>query len=74
MSKTVNIEVPILARVEGEGALQLKIREGEIEQLALRIYEPPRFFEKFLEGRSVEGGKNMWYLPSRLSDECAHCC
>ncbi|HIJ35543.1 MAG TPA: Ni/Fe hydrogenase subunit alpha, partial [Gammaproteobacteria bacterium] len=67
MSKTVNIEVPILARVEGEGALQLKIREGEIEQLALRIYEPPRFFEKFLEGRSVEE------LPEMVARICGIC-
>ena len=67
MSKTVNIEVPILARVEGEGALQLKIREGEIEQLALRIYEPPRFFEKFLEGRSVED------LPEMVARICGIC-
>jgi sulfhydrogenase subunit alpha len=47
----IRIEVPVLARVEGEGALELYIREGEIESLRLRIFEPPRLFEKFLEGR-----------------------
>lgn len=52
MSKSVTIEVPILARVEGEGALELIIRDQKIETLKLKIYEPPRFFEKFLEGRS----------------------
>jgi coenzyme F420-reducing hydrogenase alpha subunit len=31
--------------------MELKISGGEIEELRLRIYEPPRFFEKFLEGR-----------------------
>lgn len=45
------IEVPILARVEGEGALELSIRNHEIDALKLKIYEPPRLFEKFLEGR-----------------------
>ncbi|KTD60634.1 coenzyme F420-reducing hydrogenase, alpha subunit [Legionella sainthelensi] len=52
MSNTISINVPILARVEGEGALELEIRNRQITSLQLRIYEPPRLFEKFLEGRS----------------------
>ena len=52
MSKNISIEVPILARVEGEGALELHIRDDKIKTLKLKIYEPPRLFEKFLEGRS----------------------
>ncbi|MBE0510810.1 MAG: nickel-dependent hydrogenase large subunit [Chromatiales bacterium] len=50
-SREIDIHVPVLARVEGEGALDLKIRDGHITQLQLRIFEPPRLFEKFLEGR-----------------------
>lgn len=46
------IHVPILARVEGEGALNLSIQDGAIKDLQLRIFEPPRLFEKFLEGQS----------------------
>jgi sulfhydrogenase subunit alpha len=49
--KEIRIEVPVLARVEGEGALELDIRNGQIDLLHLRIFEPPRLFEKFLEGR-----------------------
>ncbi|HEX2459647.1 MAG TPA: nickel-dependent hydrogenase large subunit [Vicinamibacterales bacterium] len=49
--RSVRIEVPLLARVEGEGALDLSIRDGQIEDLRLRIFEPPRLFEKLLEGR-----------------------
>ena len=45
------IKVPVLARVEGEGALDLEIENKTITKLKLRIFEPPRFFEKFLEGR-----------------------
>ncbi|MGO9445452.1 MAG: Ni/Fe hydrogenase subunit alpha, partial [Thiobacillaceae bacterium] len=52
--RTVSIHVPVLTRVEGEGALQLRIQDGRIEELKLRIYEPPRFFEKLLEGRSFD--------------------
>lgn len=50
--REVSIRVPVLARVEGEGALELRIRDGAIETVHLRIYEPPRLFEKLLEGRS----------------------
>lgn len=48
--KTINI--PIITRVEGEGALDLTIRNNVIEDLKLKIYEPPRLFENFLQGRS----------------------
>lgn len=50
--RDIRIEVPVLARVEGEGALELEVRDGRITDLKLRIFEPPRLFEKFLEGRS----------------------
>jgi coenzyme F420-reducing hydrogenase alpha subunit len=40
-----------LARVEGEGALHVRLRDGRVEDVRLRIYEPPRFFEAFLRGR-----------------------
>jgi sulfhydrogenase subunit alpha len=46
-----SVEVPIVARVEGEGALHVNVEDGEITDLRLEIYEPPRFFEAFLRGR-----------------------
>jgi len=49
--KSIRLEVPVLARIEGEGALELVIENNRISELKLRIYEPPRFFEKFLEQR-----------------------
>ena len=52
--RTIEINVPVLARVEGEGALDLSIEGDQITELKLRIYEPPRYFEKFLEGRSYQ--------------------
>jgi coenzyme F420-reducing hydrogenase alpha subunit len=45
------IRVNALARVEGEGAFHLTIRDGQVEEARLRIFEPPRFFEAFLRGR-----------------------
>jgi coenzyme F420-reducing hydrogenase alpha subunit len=45
------LQVSGLARVEGEGALHISVRDGRVERVAMRIYEPPRFFEAFLRGR-----------------------
>ncbi len=41
-----------LARVEGEGALYLKMRGEEVLDVRLEIFEPPRFFEALLQGRN----------------------
>jgi coenzyme F420-reducing hydrogenase alpha subunit len=46
------LHVGTLARVEGEGAMHIEIREGRVSDVQLRIYEPPRFYEAFLRGRS----------------------
>jgi coenzyme F420-reducing hydrogenase alpha subunit len=65
MSKNdIDINIPILARVEGEGALDLQIRHGKIDKLKLCIYEPPRLFEKFLQGRE----------PNEVIDAVARIC
>src|SRR4051812_14023521 len=40
-----------LARVEGEGEVRLRVREGRVADVELHIFEPPRFFEAFLRGR-----------------------
>jgi len=45
--------VKTLSRVEGEGALYVKLDGDRIEQVELNIYEPPRLFEAFLRGRAV---------------------
>jgi len=50
--RTHTIRVDALARVEGEGALYVRIRNNQVADVRLRIYEPPRFFEAFLRGRS----------------------
>jgi len=46
------IAVDYLARVEGEGALHVRIHDRTVEEVELRIFEPPRFFEAFLRGRN----------------------
>ncbi|MGW4059905.1 Ni/Fe hydrogenase subunit alpha [Amycolatopsis sp. NPDC004747] len=46
------LKVSSLARVEGEGALRVRVADGRVEAAELNIYEPPRFFEAFLRGRA----------------------
>jgi sulfhydrogenase subunit alpha len=48
---TKTIRVDTLARVEGEGALYIKLVGERVADVKLKIYEPPRFFEAFLRGR-----------------------
>ncbi|MCA9135983.1 MAG: Ni/Fe hydrogenase subunit alpha [Planctomycetales bacterium] len=52
--KTRKITVGALTRVEGEGALHVRVCDDRIEDVRLSIYEPPRFFESFLRGRAIE--------------------
>ncbi len=49
--KTRTIKVDYLARVEGEGALHIKIEDEKVSDVKLKIFEPPRFFEAFLRDR-----------------------
>lgn len=49
--KTRTIQVDYLARVEGEGALYVEIKNNKVEEVKLKIFEPPRFFEAFLRSR-----------------------
>ena len=46
------LHVGTLARVEGEGAMHIEFRDGRVTDVQLRIFEPPRFYEAFLRGRS----------------------
>jgi sulfhydrogenase subunit alpha len=65
--RSMSIHVPVLARVEGEGALDLRIDNGDIAELRLRIFEPPRFFEKFLEGH------HYTEIPDMVARICGIC-
>jgi coenzyme F420-reducing hydrogenase alpha subunit len=65
--REIRIEVPVMARVEGEASLSIRTHAGRIEALKLRIFEPPRLFEKFLEGRD-------WFeVPDMVARICGIC-
>ncbi|TAM43979.1 MAG: Ni/Fe hydrogenase subunit alpha [Gammaproteobacteria bacterium] len=65
--REISLNVPVLARVEGEAALHLRVRAGRIEELQLRIFEPPRLFEKFIEGRDYTE------VPDMVARICGIC-
>ena len=61
------LSVGSLARVEGEGALELHLEGSRLVRARLRIYEPPRFFEAFLAGRDYREPPD---LTSRVCGIC----
>ena len=58
------VKVDALARVEGGGGFQVRIQDGAVREAALRSFEPPRFFEALLCGRSYSDAPD---IASRLS-------
>src|SRR5579885_1942825 len=59
MSDPETIHVPILTRVEGEGALTIRLCGDTVKDIQLRIYEPPRLFESLLRGRPLEDAPDI---------------
>lgn len=57
--QSLTVRVPTLARVEGEGGLDLRVKDGHIEALHFRIFEPPRLFEKLLEDREYQDAPDI---------------
>ena len=64
MSKTRTVKVEALARVEGEGGILIRIAGDKVQEVKLRVYEPPRFFEGFLRGRRFDEACRRWRPPS----------
>jgi len=50
----MKINLDYIARVEGEGSVELEMQDGKVNGLRLNIWEPPRFFEGFLRGRKFD--------------------
>lgn len=61
------IRVREIARVEGGGALSLRVARGKVTEVRLDIFEPPRFFEAFLRGRSYAEAPD---LTARICGIC----
>jgi sulfhydrogenase subunit alpha len=66
-SRTRTIRTDYLARIEGEGAMYVRLQGREAQEVKLRIYEPPRFFEAFLRGRAFTEAPD---LTARICGIC----
>ncbi|HVN64376.1 MAG TPA: nickel-dependent hydrogenase large subunit [Candidatus Binataceae bacterium] len=65
--KSRTIRVNYLTRTEGESSLHISMRDGEVAELRLEIFEPPRFFEAFLRGRDSREAPD---LTARICGIC----
>ncbi|MFN3479583.1 MAG: Ni/Fe hydrogenase subunit alpha [Thermodesulfovibrionales bacterium] len=52
MSRVIKIDY--LSRVEGESGVFIKMKDGKVTNLEMRVFEAPRFFESFLKGRPFQ--------------------
>ncbi|MDR3691124.1 MAG: nickel-dependent hydrogenase large subunit [Fimbriimonas sp.] len=64
---TRTIKLDMISRVEGEGGLTLKVKDGVLTELKLHIFESPRFFEGILRGRRLEEAPD---ITSRICGIC----
>jgi len=67
-SKTLDIRVDYVTRVEGHGNIVAKVEDGELVECRMEITESPRFFEAMLRGRSW---KDAMFLTTRICGICA---
>lgn len=67
MSESRVLGVDYIARVEGEGALHLRLEDGAVAEAQLRIFEPPRFFEALLRERDFAEAPD---ITSRICGIC----
>jgi sulfhydrogenase subunit alpha len=59
--------VDYLTRVEGEGKLLLRVRDGEVIEARLKIFEAPRYFERLVVGRT---GDEVLDIVARICGIC----
>jgi len=67
MSDEKIIRVNHVTRVEGHGNINVKIRDGNVEECEWQVTEAPRFFEAMLRGR-------RWYEVSHITARICGIC
>jgi sulfhydrogenase subunit alpha len=53
-AESTRFSVRQLTRVEGEGRLELMVRDGAVTDVRLEIFEAPRYFERLVVGRTPD--------------------
>lgn len=68
MHKTnLNVSINKLSKIEGHADLDIKIRNGEVEDVSLRVMENKRFFNQAVKGKSYNS------VPQLVSRICGTC-
>ncbi len=68
MTKTLNIDVHHVTRIEGHGNIRVQAANGKVEKVQWQVPEAPRFFEAMLRGRSYQ---EMQTVVSRICGICS---
>jgi len=64
-----SVKVDYISRVEGQSGVDLYIsQDGELKDLKVRVFEPPRFFEAFMVGRKYS---ELMELAGRICGICS---
>ena len=68
MSRTVDINVHHVTRIEGHGNIRVRASDGKIERVEWQVPEAPRFFEAMVRGRSWQ---DIQTIVSRICGICS---
>ncbi len=68
MSKTIDINVKHVTRIEGHGNIVVKATDGTIEKIEWQVPEAPRFFEAMMRGLSWQ---EIQTVVSRVCGICS---
>lgn len=63
----LDIEISKLSKIEGHADLDIKIREGKLEDVVLKVMENVRFFNQAVQGKSYAS------VPQLVSRICGTC-
>ncbi len=63
----IDLSIDKLSKIEGHGELDLKVRDGKVEDIKFKITENKRFYTTAIEG------KPFIAAPSRMSRICGTC-
>lgn len=51
---STKIKVDVLARVEGDGGIEVHVENGEVKDVKVDIFEGPRMIEALVKGKTIE--------------------
>jgi len=65
--KDVNISIQNISKIEGHADLDVKVRNGKVEKVKIKLTDPKRFFTQAIRGRDIHT------LPQSVARICGTC-